>query len=162
MGGNIDALGGLLKRIGNFEPSKFQTDFNARLILQKTVYLLEQFGLNIGYFFGWYLHGPYSPSLARDAYTLTKSYLDMQVVKFADPSKEQRFCEFLSFIRPVAEDYSYLERIASIHFLFKIYPYSSTIDVFAKAKAKIPRLTLEEFREISTTLERWNLLRSRN
>jgi len=162
MEGKIDSLGGLLKRIGNFEPSQFQADFNARLILQKTIYLLEQFGLNIGYSFSWYLRGPYSPSLARDAYELTKSYPEVQVVKFADPSEEKRFCEFLSLIKPIAEDYSCLEKIASIHFLFKVYPRFSSADIFAKAKVKIPSLTIEEFREITTLLESWNLLRSRN
>src|SRR4030042_5617520 len=162
MKGKIDAIGGLLKRIGNFEPSQFHADFNARLILQKTVYLLEQFGLNIGYYFSWYLRGPYSPSLARDAYELTKSYPEVQVVKFADFSKEERFCEFLSFIKPIAKDYSCLEKIASIHFLFKVYPRSSSMDIFAKAKAKIPSLTTTEFGEITTVLENWNLLRSRN
>jgi len=157
-----DALGGLLKRIGSFEPSVFQSGFNSRLVLQKTVYLLEQFGLNIGYYFNWYLRGPYSPSLARDAYALVKSYPEVQAVKFADPSKEKRFCEFLSFIRPIATDYSYLEKIASIHFLFKVYPRFSSEDVFSKAKAKIPSLTIEEFREIMTVLEKCNILRSRN
>jgi len=162
MEGKIDALGGLLKRIGNFEPSQFHTDFNARLIVQKTIYLLEQFGLNIGYYFSWYLRGPYSPSLARDAYELTKSYPEVQVVKFADSSKEKKFCEFLSFIKPIAKDYSSLEKIASIHFLFKVYPRFSSMDIFAKAEAKIPSLTIEEFREITTILENRNLLRSPN
>lgn len=160
--GKKDALGGLLKRIGNFEPSQFQSDFNARLILQKTVYLMEQFGLNIGYYFSWYLRGPYSPALARDAYTVAKSYSDVQAAKFADPSKEERFCMFLSFIKPFAEDYSSLEKVASIHFLFKVYPHFSSTDVFAKVKVKIPSLTFEEFQEISRVLEKWHLLESRN
>jgi hypothetical protein len=160
--GKKDALGGLLKRIGSFEPLQFQSDFNARLILQKTVYLLEQFGLNIGYDFSWYLRGPYSPSLARDAYTVAKSYSEVQAAKFADPSKEKRFCMFLSFIKPIAEDYSSLEKVASIHFLFKVYPHSSSKDIFVKAKAKIPSLTFEEFQEISTVLEKWNLLEGYN
>jgi len=160
--GKKDALGGLLKRIGIFDPSLFQSDFNSRLILQKTVYLLEQFGLNIGYYFSWYLRGPYSPSLTRDTYALVKSYPEVHAVKFADPSKEKRFCEFLSFIRPIARDYSYLEKIASTHFLFKVYPRFSSEDIFLKAKAKIPSLTIEEFREIMTVLEKYNILRSHN
>jgi len=160
--GKKDALGGLLKRIGNFEPAQFQSDFNARLILQKTIYLLEEFGLNIGYYFSWYLRGPYSPALARDAYAVAKSYSDVQVAKFADPSEEKKFCMFLAFIKPITEDYSLLEKVASIHFLFKVYPHSSSKDIFAKAKAKIPSLTFEEFEEISTILKKWNLLEAYN
>lgn len=42
--------------------------FPNRLAIQKGIYLAQELGINLGYFFRWYLHGPYSPSLARDAY----------------------------------------------------------------------------------------------
>lgn len=44
--------------------------FPNRLAIQKGIYLAQEFGINLGYFFRWYLHGPYSPSLSRDAYEL--------------------------------------------------------------------------------------------
>lgn len=157
-----DALGGLLKRIGSFEPSLFQSDFDARLILQKTVYLMEQFGLNIGYYFSWYLRGPYSPSLARDTYALVKSYREVQAVKFANPSQERRFCEFLTFIKPFSRNQAYLEKIASIHFLYKMYPHLSSKEIFLKIKKKIPGMTIEEFREIKAVLANYRLLESDN
>jgi uncharacterized protein YwgA len=39
-----------------------------RLKLQKTVYLLQSCGLNLGYGFSWYRYGPYSQELVYDAY----------------------------------------------------------------------------------------------
>jgi hypothetical protein len=39
-----------------------------RLKLQKTVYLLQAFGLHLGYGFSWYRYGPYSQELVYDAY----------------------------------------------------------------------------------------------
>ena len=42
--------------------------FNDRLILQKTVYLLQSAGLHIGYRFRWYLRGPYSPDMTAGAF----------------------------------------------------------------------------------------------
>lgn len=155
-----DALGGLLRRIGNFEPSVFSSDFNARLILQKTVYLMEQFGLNIGYYFSWYLRGPYSPSLARDMYAMAKSYPEIPPMKFADFSKEKRFCEFLAFIKPISRNPAYLERVASTHFLCTTYPHLSSEEIFLKIKAKIPNMTMEEFREIKAVLRNHKLLRN--
>lgn len=162
MGDKRDALGGLLKRIGNFEPSDFASDFNARLILQKTVYLMEQFGLNIGYYFSWYLRGPYSPSLARDVYSMVKSYLEIPPAKFVDPSKEKRFCEFLSFIKPFSRDHAYLERIASIHFLCTTYPHLSSEEIFLKIHQKIPSITMREFRDIKAVLKYHQLLGNDN
>lgn len=44
------------------------SEFDSRLILQKTVYLLQAAGIHLGYPFNWYLRGPYSPALTRDLY----------------------------------------------------------------------------------------------
>lgn len=40
-----------------------------RLVLQKALYLVQK-DLNLGYSYGWYLKGPYSPGLTRDYYEL--------------------------------------------------------------------------------------------
>jgi hypothetical protein len=39
-----------------------------RIIAQKTVFLLQLKGIDMGYDFGLYLRGPYSPSLTRDLF----------------------------------------------------------------------------------------------
>ena len=44
------------------------SSFRERLRVQKVVYLLEHFGLQTGWGFSWYIHGPYSPSLAHELY----------------------------------------------------------------------------------------------
>lgn len=44
--------------------------FEDRLILQKAVYLVQAAGVHLGYYYQWYLHGPYSPSLTRDEYAV--------------------------------------------------------------------------------------------
>ena len=47
--------------------------FGERLRLQKTVYLLQAFGMQLGYGFGWYKYGPYSQDLVSDAYAVLGS-----------------------------------------------------------------------------------------
>jgi hypothetical protein len=158
----VAALGGILRRVGNFDPTTFESNFNYRLILQKTVYLMQQFGLNIGYSFSWYLRGPYSPTLTRDTYELIKIYPETQPVKFADSTAEKRFCEFIAFIKPIARDYMRLERIASIHFLFSVYPKLSSEEIFLKSKMKIPSITHEDFQQIKATLRNYGLLEGNN
>ncbi len=49
-----------------FEMNTFQD----RLILQKTIYLVQTLGVNLGYHYSWYLKGPYSTSLASDGFTI--------------------------------------------------------------------------------------------
>jgi len=48
---------------------KIDTFFD-RLVLQKAVYLAQAGGINLGYHYQWYLHGPYSPALTRDAFSM--------------------------------------------------------------------------------------------
>jgi len=39
--------------------------FSERKLMQKLVYLLQKFGIDLGFYYNWYLHGPYSPGLTR-------------------------------------------------------------------------------------------------
>jgi hypothetical protein len=41
-----------------------------RMAIQKAVYLAQANGLPLGYNYGWYVKGPYSPMLTRDYYAL--------------------------------------------------------------------------------------------
>lgn len=44
--------------------------FDERMALQKTIYLCQGAGIHLGYRYNWYLRGPYSPELTRDAFEL--------------------------------------------------------------------------------------------
>jgi hypothetical protein len=44
--------------------------FVERLVIQKSVCVLQFAGVNLGYRFHWYLHGPYSTDLTSDAFWL--------------------------------------------------------------------------------------------
>ena len=46
--------------------------FDDRLILQKAVYLAQAKGVNLGYYYSWYLYGPYTSALARDAFEIER------------------------------------------------------------------------------------------
>ena len=47
-----------------------------RILLQKKIYLAQDFGLPLGYGFGWYIHGPYSPDLTQAAFTIIPEGFD--------------------------------------------------------------------------------------
>ena len=101
----------------------FKTDyFTDRLIMQKAVYLAQAAGVNLGYFYHWYLHGPYSPSLTRDEYSIDADIAagldDSQGWKL-DEKSSQRLEEIKAiFSEPERDKLARkLELLASVHFL---------------------------------------------
>ncbi|MFZ2196989.1 MAG: hypothetical protein WAV13_04585, partial [Thermodesulfovibrionales bacterium] len=60
----------LLKAISDSFGGLLIDNFDNRLILQKRFYLLQKFGVDLGYRYNWYAHGPYCPTLTEDAYRL--------------------------------------------------------------------------------------------
>lgn len=52
-----------------------QDGFNARFRIQKCVFVAQCLGLNTGYGFNRYKHGPYSPALTKDYYMYARDEL---------------------------------------------------------------------------------------
>jgi uncharacterized protein YwgA len=53
-------------------PTKVDT-FRDRKLVQKAVYVAKAAGVDLGYAYGWYVHGPYSPALTRDYFALDEA-----------------------------------------------------------------------------------------
>src|SRR5579871_25070 len=49
------------------------TSFDDRLIIQKAVSIVQAAGVDLGYNFHWYLRGPYSSALTKDAFAIAAS-----------------------------------------------------------------------------------------
>ena len=63
--GNKDKLAKCIEELG------LQLDtLRDRKIFQKKIYFLQQFGFNLGYGYGFYIYGPYSSELTKDAFSL--------------------------------------------------------------------------------------------
>lgn len=98
--------------------------FNERLIIQKAVYLAQAAGIQLGYYYRWYLRGPYSPTLTRDAFALKA-----ELQEGDDPSERWKLDdESLKVAKRVARlipagdsaDVAHkLELMASAHFLIR-------------------------------------------
>jgi len=101
---------------------KFQIDdFRDRLILQKVVYLVQAAGVHLGYYYQWYLHGPYSPSLTRDAYPMSTELAsgmdESEGWKLGEHSRK-RLEHIQNLVQGPQEDRArWLELLASVHFL---------------------------------------------
>ena len=49
-------------------------NFQDRLILQKAIYLTQAVGVDLGYYYHWYLHGPYCSALTSDAFAVVADF----------------------------------------------------------------------------------------
>ena len=114
--------------------------FNNRLKLQKYVFLLRKYGIDLGYSYSYYIRGPYSPELADDYYNLPKVSGEMKVPE-----------DFLKLIKDKSE--RWLELASSLVMVFEKYPKISedeAIKIVAGSKLEDPnklRRVLAELRE---------------
>ena len=102
---------------------EFKIDtFEDRLILQKAVYLAQAAGVHLGYYYQWYLHGPYSPSLTRDEYDIAEELArDMDDSKSwnLDADSLSTLKRLQSLVPERQKRRRKLELLASVHFLIE-------------------------------------------
>jgi len=95
--------------------------FDDRLILQKAVYLAQSAGVNLGYYFRWYLRGPYCPPVADDGITIAEELLqggDESKGWTLDSASAQRAEEIRGLFAGSRSGLARkLELLASVHFL---------------------------------------------
>jgi hypothetical protein len=91
-----------------------------RMETQKAIYLAQSLGVDLGYSYGWYLKGPYSPSLTRDYYALHAKADEGD----GDRALKQRVRVVLDQLREIMDNPTvplsrahWLELLASIHYL---------------------------------------------
>jgi hypothetical protein len=100
--------------------------------LQKAVYLGQVAGVDLGYRFGWYLLGPYSPALTKDYYRLAEAIESgdesYQTQELQKPVRE-RLHRTLPLLAvpdtfPLGQE-DWLELAASLHYLRKVSRYDA-------------------------------------
>ena len=93
--------------------------FSGRKQLQKLTYLFEAFGLDLGFRFSWYVHGPYDKQLTRVLYDDDPKDSGRQVPdKFEN--EEETLRELKKFLGRDAYSSRVLELISSLHYLLLV------------------------------------------
>lgn len=124
-------LAGILKRSYK---SIDRENFKDRLKLQKYIYLIQNRGIPLGFYFNFYLYGPYSTDLTRASFQI-EDYENAHPVKFKNEQYEKIFVDTLSVIDKHKNDTKWLECTSSILFLKDIgYTKAS---IYRKLKNKI-------------------------
>lgn len=134
----IEHVFGILKlepRLGTFQD---------RIKLQKCVYLAENaFGVNLGFNFDWYIHGPYSPDLTKVMFEKDEGVSTK--LTDADRSKLIQCKEFL-------KEYSTsndLELLGSFHYFLSVVKTSGLskekiIEQFLELKPKFTKKSVQK------------------
>lgn len=140
---NSLVLAGIVKRVyPNFNMSTFEN----RLKLQKIVYLLQAYGINLGYTFTLYHYGPYCLELMKTAYYV-EDFAKIKEVGFEDTGVETKFKAFLEKITPYKNDVNWLEAASTLHLFKKLYPSESKRELIKRVKtikSKFGETYLEE------------------
>ncbi len=121
----------------------FQADFTKRLEFQKTGYLLQEAGADLGYRFGWYLHGPYSSSFADDAYSLAalpKEHFG-SIQEIIDENVVSKLRGLLDSIPSTKSRAYWLELLSCVHFVRshsypKVNSKKQVVDYLLRQKGK--------------------------
>lgn len=150
-------LGVLVKDIGNFD----MDTFDGRLRFQKTVQVLQSFGIDLGYYYNWYLRGPYCPDLAKDGFRLKDviGKIPKLAIEFADPKDQSRYDNFREFMRDKKRDSKRLEIASSICFLLN----EEGLDRDAALRlteGKRREITMDECERMWNELERYEVVKA--
>ena len=139
---NSSVVAGLLKRVyKNFDMLSFEN----RLKLQKFLYLMKAYKLDIGYDFSLYSHGPYSTELAKDGFQI-KNFNEIKSVEFVDAEAEDRFKRFIDFINPHKDDPEWLEIATSLHLFKSLYTSETEDQLVKRVKEKNEKFSSKETR----------------
>ena len=144
----------------HFDVDFSMSTFDDRLRLQKLIYLLQTFGIYLGYDFSWYIRGPYCSTLSTNGFALRDIYskIPSGKVKFENPSVQQKFEKFQNFIKDRTVDEQFLEIAASLHNL-NATKTSNDVDLVQVLMNRKPgRFKEDRCRKILGDLKKWNLL----
>jgi uncharacterized protein YwgA len=92
--------------------------FEDKLQIQKITYIAQEYGINLGYPFEWYLRGPYCKQVSVDAHAVLDTHNENMTPKEAGLDEKQ-VKEFGEILRPYINDPEWLEIAGSLLYLYK-------------------------------------------
>jgi uncharacterized protein YwgA len=124
-------------------PSNIDT-VDERKRVQKSIYLGQIAGVDLGYHFGWYLKGPYSPELTKDYYDLDEALTEGDL-EYQKKDLKGQLKEKLQSIKSIVtqpcdiplSQADWLELLASVH-----YQYSNFDQATGRANIEREKPTL--------------------
>ena len=117
--------------------------FSDRKKLQKLVYLTENFGIDLGFTFTWYIHGPYSSNLTRVMFDKEQgTTMKLNTI----PDLKDKITRLRTFLGDDINSCDKLELLASLHYVSCVVddPISCKNEIFEILAEQKPQFTKEE------------------
>ncbi|MCB9654401.1 MAG: hypothetical protein H6729_09770 [Deltaproteobacteria bacterium] len=112
--------------------------FADRLSVQKSLYLAQAAGVDLGHYYNWYLRGPYSPTVTQDIFDAIENYdVATQIKEWElDQKTREGLSKLSTSFQPKEETAQpdWLELLASVHFLVKRQQVSTANPLALKSK----------------------------
>lgn len=120
------------------------SSFSNRKLLQKLTYLIEVFGINLGFKFSWYVHGPYDRHLTSVLYDDSPEESNRSVSENSNQS--QCLKNLKEFLGNDITSSRNLELIVSLHYLNHIGKKDNLSDneIITKLLKLKPQFSREE------------------
>jgi uncharacterized protein YwgA len=118
--------------------------FDARMSVQKGVYLAQAAGVDVGHYFSWYIRGPYASSLTQDVFDAISGDPSIVSKQYQlDKTTTAKLAELRKgFEVPASEKLeqpAWLELLASVHFLINREQSSSDPDAVTEELKKLKK-----------------------
>lgn len=129
--------------------------FTGRKRIQKTVYLLKQFGADLKFGYSWYWYGPYSPELTRTL--MEPSSEDLKSKRGISRTELDVVNKLRNFLGNDLYSVDSLELIVSLIYLIKRGPsrgYDTKQKITQFLREKKPRFSQEEIEDCWKRIEK--------
>lgn len=119
--------------------------FANRKLLQKLTYLIEVFGIDLGFRFSWYLHGPYDRNLTAVLYDDRGGESEIEI-QDQFPQEDEKLAKLKKFLGRDIYSSRTLELIVSLHYLNHVGKKSGMCDdeIVSELLHLKPHFTREE------------------
>ena len=118
-----------------------------RILCQKIIYFAGRLGLSPAYNFNMYVHGPYSPYLAKDLFTLENKFTKITPVEFVLDENKKEFKKINNLVSKSFTETLGLEIAATLDF------FNCFFDNKTKAIAETKKIKIASDKEIKEAEE---------
>lgn len=136
--------------------------FEDRLLLQKSIYLLQILGLDLGYRYSWYIHGPYCPSLTADAYEVKRELekgTEFGRLKFNEIGDQilEKHKRMLEKKPSNLSKVKWAELLTSLHYVNHVQPFPNKVNDVVTKVCELKDFNLENANHAWAVLVEYNL-----
>ena len=122
--------------------------FAQRLLLQKRIFFVSMLGVSLGFGHSWYIRGPYSPTLTRDAYAVEGARIKGSIATVTLPdSLSKKLDDIRNMFGAAWNDPQRMELLASVCYLARTLRTNNADDLSDRLVSRKGQFTKDQATE---------------